>query len=58
MMMWRLIDSAPDDYVLAGNEDWDHPEGLDMRDFGEYCQPVGWNKTYPTHWMPLPEPPK
>ena len=57
-MEWRPIETSPDDYVLAWNEEWPHPELLDMRDFGECFQPVGWNKPYPTHWMPLPETPK
>lgn len=57
MTKWQPIETAPNDYVLAWNEEWPHQEVLDMRDFGEYFHPVGWNKSYPTHWQPLPEPP-
>lgn len=59
MTEWKTIDSAPEDYILAYNEEWYHPEVLDWRDFGECFQPCGWrDKPWPTHWMPLPNPPK
>jgi len=52
-MQWRDIESAPDDELLItfarGHVDYTYKDG--MKEDGSYT----WT---PTHWMPLPQPPK
>lgn len=60
---WRLIDSAPKDgrTVIGWHCEWGEPTTVDWAK-GEHGE--GWYMANmfprfpPTHWMPLPEPPK
>ena len=64
---WQPIETAPKDstyYFVSVKSDvsgrWDVAIGRFGEDgfyFKDGCELDGWNWT-PTHWMPLPEPPK
>lgn len=61
--MWMPIDTAPMDVeCILG---WDAGDGEMMvmaraNNPNRWCVKVGdeWYSSFPTHWMPLPEPPK
>lgn len=68
-MEWKTIDSAPKDgaLVLIGNPEWDVVWQASFREMGTAgsYKWQGWTRfnsydlgLIPTHWMPLPEPPK
>ena len=71
-MEWQLIDTAPKDgtYIFIATESDFIGEARWVNSFAEvYSKIYGHIKTnwycpktdspiYPTHWMPLPEPPK
>jgi hypothetical protein len=67
--LWQPIETAPQDHsiiLLAGFDD----EGEQVSDIGHWESYVCWHgehpdpqwswcyESQPTHWMPLPEPPK
>jgi len=65
-MMWRDIGTAPKDRPLLGYADgvmavvewheWQVGKGYwNLTETGSFAEDGEWN---PTHWMPLPEPPK
>jgi len=60
VMQWRPISEAPkDDIILGYHADWDAPFCIEYN--GDWCD---WRSVWdedeviPTHWMPLPKPPK
>lgn len=59
---WRLIETAPSDYTWILGYDEEHSEtGMIIFERGDESEPHwtdGMREWEPTHWMPLPEPPK
>lgn len=59
MADWQTIDTAPKDgtEVLLWLGD-DVALGYWREDAQAFDSEVGWIRPMPTHWMPLPDPPK
>lgn len=59
---WRLIETAPSNYTWILGYDEEHGEtGMIIFERGDESEPHwtdGMREWEPTHWMPLPEPPK
>jgi predicted alpha/beta hydrolase family esterase len=56
---WQTIETAPKDgtWLLVQSADWTLPEVAQWCRSRRYWQTMESN-VKPTHWMPLPEPPK
>lgn len=64
LMRWRPIDTAPKDGTDILIFAWGNSQIVVSYDESNAMHPwrtldgIGYHKDSPTHWMPLPEPPK
>lgn len=60
MSEWQPIETAPRDgsFALGSSyEEWKYPFIMNFSD-AQWVNTCGYDEVSPTHWMPLPEPPK
>jgi hypothetical protein len=68
MSDWKLIETAPTDGTYILGHDWDRAIGIYghvetyivkyEKYLGEFVDTSSNENRYPTHWMPLPNPPE